>query len=299
MLRRVKVLVAVDFGDSSLEALRQGRALAHALGAEFAACHVLPGGGELSGLFPEGSLGLSKELTEDEEAASRAVAEHARDRLGLELSQIFVERGSTYAEIVRRAESWGADYIAVGSHGRTGLSRVVLGSVAERVVNHAHCSVLVARPVRRAGVVLAATDLSDASLPAVVEGAAAAKRSGARLVVASAIEWNNSYGASASALIGAAPALPPPEVQAELRDALRATLEQALVRVGAQGEVRVLEGSAASEIVRTADELEAELVVVGARGRTGLLRLALGSVAERVIRSASSSVLTVRHHASV
>jgi nucleotide-binding universal stress UspA family protein len=294
----VKVLVAVDFGDSSLEALRQGRALAHALGAEFATCHVLPGGGEMSGLFPERSLGLSNELTLDDEAARRALVEHARDRLGLELSHVFIERGSAYAEIVRRAESWGADYIAVGSHGRTGLSRVVLGSVAERVVNHAHCSVLVARTVRKPGVVLVATDLSDASLPALVEGAAAAQRSGARLVVASAIEWSNSFGASASALIGAAPALPPPDVQAEVRDALRATLEQALVRVGAQGEARVLEGSAASEIVRTADELEAELVVVGARGRTGLLRLALGSVAERVLRSSSSSVLTVRHRAS-
>ena len=141
----MKVLVAVDFGDASLEALRQGRALAHALGAELASCHVLPGGSELSGLFPEGSIGLSKELTEDEESARRALAEHARARLGLELSHIFIERGSTYAEIVRRAESWGADYIALGSHGRTGLSRVVLGSVAERVVRTASCPVLTVR----------------------------------------------------------------------------------------------------------------------------------------------------------
>ena len=291
----MKILVAVDFGDASLEALRQGRALAHALGGELAGCHVLPGTGEMSGLFPERSLGLSKELADDEEAANRALVEHARDRLGLELGHIFIERGAAYAEIVRRAESWGADYIAIGSHGRTGLARVVLGSVAERVVNHAHCSVLVARPVRKPGVVLVATDLSDASLPALTEGAAAAKRSGARLVVASTIEWSDPVAASVSGLIGVAPVLPPTEVQAEARDALRAMLEQALVRVGAQGKALVLEGSAASEIVRAADELEAELVVVGARGRTGLLRLALGSVAERVVRSATASVLTVRH----
>lgn len=293
----MKVLVAVDFGDSSLEALRQGRALAHALGAELAGCHVLPGTGELSGLFPEQSLGSAQALAGDDAAARRALLEHARARLGLELGHIFIERGSAYAEIVRRAESWGADYIAVGNHGRTGLARVVLGSVAERVVEHAHCSVLVARPVQKPGVVLVATDLSDASLPAVTEGAAAARRLGARLVVASTIEWTDPLSVAASELIGVAPAVAPPEVRATARDALRATLEQALVRVGATGEVRVLEGSAASELVRTADELAAELVVVGARGRTGLLRLALGSVAERVVRSASSSVLTVRHRA--
>ena len=99
----------------------------------------------MSGLFPERSLGLSQELTADEEAARRALVEHARDRLGLELSHVFIERGSAYAEIVRCAENWGADYIAIGSHGRTGLSRVVLGSVAERVVARASCPVLTVR----------------------------------------------------------------------------------------------------------------------------------------------------------
>jgi nucleotide-binding universal stress UspA family protein len=295
MLPCVKILVAVDFGDSSREALRQGRALAHAVKGELAACHVLPGIQEISALFPERSLGLQADLNADEEAARLAVQEHARETFGLELNEVFVERGAAYAEIVRRAESWGADYVAVGSHGRTGLARVVLGSVAERVARHAHCSVLVARTVRKSGVVLAATDLSDASLPAITEARAAAERSGARLVVASVIEWGDPVAISVSGLMGVAPALPSAEVQQEVRDALRATLEQAMTRAGAKGEARVLEGSAASEIVRCAEELEAELVVIGARGRTGLLRLALGGIAERVVRSASCSVLAVRH----
>jgi nucleotide-binding universal stress UspA family protein len=295
---RVKVLVAVDFGDSSLEALRQGRTLAHAVGGALAACHVLPGVSEISAIFPERTVELSAELTADEEAARRAVADHVRDKLGLELAAVFVERGSPYAEIVRRAESWGADYIAVGTHGRSGLARILLGSVAERVVRHAHCSVLVARPVQKPGVVLVATDLSEASLPAIAEGGAAAKRRGARLVVASAVDWGDPFAATASGLIGVAPALPSVEVQRDVRDALRSTLEQALLRAGVQGEARVLEGAPATEIVRAAEELEAELVVIGARGKTGLARLALGGVAERVIRSANASVLAVRHHAS-
>jgi nucleotide-binding universal stress UspA family protein len=294
MLAPVKILAAIDFGDSSLEALRQGHALAETLRGELAVCHVLPAVPEISALFPERSRDLSPELTADAEAARRAVIDHARDKLGLELGSVFIDRGAPYAEIVRRAESFGADYIAIGTHGRTGFARLVLGSVAERVARHAHCSVLVARPVQRSGIVLVATDLSEASLPAIAEGGAAAARRGARLVVASAIEWADPAAVSVSGLIGVAPVLPPPEVQQEMRDGLRATLEQAMLAAGVKGEARVLEGAPASEIVRAADELSAELVVIGARGRTGLLRLALGGVAERVIRATSASVLAVR-----
>jgi nucleotide-binding universal stress UspA family protein len=294
---RVKVLAAVDFGDSSLEALRQARSLAHAVGGALAACHVLPGIPEISAMFPERSVELTAALTADEESAQRAVADHVRDKLGLELA-VFVERGSPYAEIVRRAESWGANYIAIGTHGRSGFARILLGSVAEQVVRHAHCSVLVARPVRKPGVVLVATDLSEASLPAIAEGGEAAKRRGARLVVASAVDWGDPFAATASNLIGVAPAMPSAEVQRDVSDVLRTTLEQAMLRAGVQGEARVLEGAPATEIVRAAEELEAELVVIGARGKTGLARLALGGVAERVIRSASASVLAVRHHGS-
>ena len=182
----------------------------------------------------------------------------------------------------------------MGSHGRTGLARAVLGSVAERAARYAHCSVLVARPSPKAGVVLAATDLSELSLPAIAAGAAAAKRSGARLVVASALEWNDSAFTSLSGLLGTLPVLPPADLQQQLREALRSALEGAMARVGAVGEARVLDGSAASAIVDCAEELAAGLVVVGTHGRTGLARLALGSVAERVIRSAGCSVLAVR-----
>lgn len=56
-----------------------------------------------------------------------------------------VELGDARTEIVRVAEDWPADLVVVGSHGRTGISRWLLGSVAEYVVRHAPCSVEVAR----------------------------------------------------------------------------------------------------------------------------------------------------------
>jgi nucleotide-binding universal stress UspA family protein len=71
-------------------------------------------------------------------------------------------------------------------------------------------------------------------------------------------------------------------------------LEACLERFGAEGERLVVGAPAASEIVQAARELPAELVVVGTRGRTGLSRLTLGSVAEAVLSSAPCSVLVVR-----
>ena len=290
----MRVLAAFDFGESSLEALRQARALAHSLGAELAACHVLPGPPELVSLLAGAGFGAAADTATEDASTRKALQEHARAKLGLELGEVFVERGSAYAEIVRRADSWHADFVVVGSHGRTGLARAVLGSVAERVALHAHCSVLVARPVQVPGVVLAATDLSEPSVPAIAAAAAAAKRSGARLVVASALELNPVVSDSVVGVLGALPALPPPEVQSEMRDALRSILEQSMASVGAVGEACVLEGPPAAAIVERAAALGAELVVVGCRGRTGFSRLALGSVAESVIRNAKCSVLAVR-----
>jgi nucleotide-binding universal stress UspA family protein len=71
------------------------------------------------------------------------------DRTASELGALDVEkavrRGDPRAEIVNEAKDWNADLIVVGSHGRTGVRRWVLGSVAEHVVRYAHCSVEVCR----------------------------------------------------------------------------------------------------------------------------------------------------------
>jgi nucleotide-binding universal stress UspA family protein len=288
------VLAAVDFGDPSLEALRQGRALAHAIGGSLSLCHVLPAPSPLAGVLGDLEHGEATALTGEEEDAKKALVAHAREKLGLEASDVVVVRGDAHQEIVRAAENREARYVVVGTHGRTGITRMVLGSVAERVARHAPCSVLVARPVSTTGVVVAASDLSEPSLPAIEEGAAAAKRSGARLVVVSVLEWGSAMPMPAVGMFGALPAIPPPQVQQQVRDALRTATEQAMVRAGAVGEVRIVDGAPAAGIVEVASEVGAELVVVGTKGRTGVARLALGSVAEEVIRTASTSVLVVR-----
>ncbi|MBN2194962.1 MAG: universal stress protein [Polyangiaceae bacterium] len=290
----MKILVPLDFGDSSREALRQARALAHEVEGTLAVCHVLPGPAGVALAIPELSAAMIGESYANDGRVRAALVAHARAELGLELTEVYVDHGTTYAEIVRRAESVNADLIVIGSHGRTGLARAMLGSVAESVVRYAHCSVLVARAKPKARGVLVATDLSDPSLPAIAAGAEEARLRGVPLTVVTVLEYAFGIPFPALGMLGALPALPTAEMQEQGRRALQSTLEAALQRARAEGEAVVRLGSPASEIVTLADEIEAELVVVGTRGRTGLARLALGSVAERVLRAVDSSVMAVR-----
>src|SRR5687768_17790980 len=166
-LRCMKVLVAYDFSDASLEAFEQGRAAAKTSGGTLAFCHVMPAMYDAEPLLSQFRQEATFDSSANKAKVRRAIEDKAHSLLGAQPAEVFVETGIPHAEIVRRAEEWDADLVVVGSHGRSGIARVLLGSVAERVVRHAHSSVLVARPVKKAGVVLAATDLSEASLPVI------------------------------------------------------------------------------------------------------------------------------------
>jgi nucleotide-binding universal stress UspA family protein len=293
-----RILVALDLSDSSLAALKSARALADERGATLAVVHVAAHYSDVQPFFPQ-SYGPN--MTHHLE-----LERLARDTLERELAQVegcqdverFFEIGTPYAEIVRRAEAWNADLIVVGSHGKTGVSRALLGSVAEHVVRLAHCAVLVSRPERGSGVVLAATDLSDPSLPAVAAAAEEARRRGARLLVVHAMESSiAAYGAPAAALFGSTVPVPSPEDQRLVREWLMTVLGDAMRRFGADGEPLVVEGGVVASVVRAVEERRADLLVIGTHGRTGLSRLLLGSVAEKLVRLVDCSVLVARKSA--
>lgn len=290
-----RILVAVDLSDESIAALKTARALADARGATLAVVHVLASVGDVQPFFPQ-SYGINAtNLLELERLAGEALERRVAEVEGCSGAERFVELGAPYAEIVRRAEAWNADLVVVGSRGRTGISRAMLGSVAEHVVRAAHCPVLVARPARGSGVVMAATDLSDPSLPAVARAAEEARLRGARLVVMHAMERSlAAYGAGAAALLGNVAPSPTAEDHEQMRSSLVTLLGDAMRRFGAEGDALVLDGGAVASVVRAVEEQKADLLVVGSHGRTGLSRLLLGSVAEKLVRLADCSVLVVR-----
>jgi nucleotide-binding universal stress UspA family protein len=267
----MRVLVATDLSAAADVALAMGASLASTPGGALAAIHVLPAFHTISIL---------------DERATLAVREHV-DRAAGRVPELFVEEGSAVAEILKRAEAWHADLVVVGSHGHSGLTRI-LGSVAEKVVRYARCDVLVARVSDARGWVLAATDLSDPSLPAITAGAAEARRRGARLEVVHAIGFLDieaSYMLELSS--------PTLNAMRPARDPSDRALAEAVARAGVEAKCAILDNPPAAAIVREAEAIGAELIVVGARGKTGHPWLALGSVAEKVVRAASCSVLAV------
>jgi nucleotide-binding universal stress UspA family protein len=282
----MRVLVATDLSKAADEAIKQAAELAGSSGT-LAAVHVLPSLQSVSMLFPQ----KHAEEVVDLGAVISRVSETLRERItqvAAHDADIFVEQGSDYAEIVRRAEVWKAEIVVVGSHGHTGLSRV-FGGVAERVVRYAHCRVLIARETPKRGIVLVATDLSDPSLPAVTAAAEEAARRGVALKVIHAVDFvdmetRHLFGLGTPATYDVT----------NLRDPARDQLADVMKRNHLKAETQILSGSASAAIVGEAEKSGAELLVLGSHGRTGLTRLLLGSVAEKVVRTSSCSVLVVR-----
>src|SRR3712207_964607 len=104
---------------------------------------------------------------------------------GNKVAQVHVRMGTPDEEIVKLAEELGADLIVVGSRGLGSLKRVLMGSVSESVLHHAHASVLVARgePISFPTKILAATDGSGEAALAATAAAEIARRTGSELHV--------------------------------------------------------------------------------------------------------------------
>jgi universal stress protein A len=144
-----RVLVPTDFSAPSRQALDMAIDFARTFGAELELFHVreLP-----TYAFPDAGLPMTPMVMEELEKSSRAELE----RLSAEVERGGVRCGYATSvgahdlEICRRAADWGADLIVMGTHGRTGLRHVLLGSVAEKVVRRAPCPVLTVRPQEHA-----------------------------------------------------------------------------------------------------------------------------------------------------
>lgn len=145
-----RILAAIDFSQDSLHALAYARDLSRALRAELLLLHVvdqtyLAGVPELRLANPA----LAKLLDDQWQIAQTHVARLGAclERKG-QLLQTLTKRGSPAQVIADTAKRTAADLIVMGTHGRTGLTHMLLGSIAEKVVRTAACPVLT---VRRAG----------------------------------------------------------------------------------------------------------------------------------------------------
>lgn len=285
-----KVLVACDFSEGADEAIRQADRWAKDTQARLVVCHVVPYFLRSAPYFTQAQRKDSTDLLELEQRAAEELSRRVRRITGREEDDfdVFVDSGSPDAAILKAAKELGATMVVVGAHGTTGILRLRLGNIAERVVSYAHVPVLLARPAKGTGNVLAATDLSPASLPVFSVAGEVARQRGAKLTVLHVLDLQTVPGA----WFGPGP-LSAKAWGAE-RGLAEKQLREAMANAGVEGEAKVVEGLSGREIVAEAERLGADLVVIATHGRTGLSRIAIGSVAQKVVRDAHCSVLVLR-----
>jgi nucleotide-binding universal stress UspA family protein len=139
-----RILVATDFSEGSDEALERAIDSAKESRSGIEIVHVI----DLSEEFPFGMIYLDADHYADVDRELSRRADRVRSA-GLSCETKILE-GDVSSEIAKRGRDIDAALIVVGTHGRTGIARVMLGSVAERVVRHASCSVLTVPYSRRA-----------------------------------------------------------------------------------------------------------------------------------------------------
>lgn len=240
------------------------------------------------------SAQIDRELTKQAEATLEAPKARLGS-LGVRCEAI-VGRGRAPQVLVAEAQRTAADLVVVGSRGLGPIQSMLLGSISQEVVDLAPCPVLVARAPAVSRIVLG-TDGSpsaeaaerflgrlavDGRLPVTVVSVAGILRpyaiGMASTVDGQAISAQAEYEAQA--------------VRAHLRIAEAAAERLRADGVDAAAVART--GDPAAGLLAAATDVAADLIVVGSRGRTGIKRLALGSVARRVVQHAKASVLVVR-----
>ncbi|MBC9227719.1 universal stress protein [bacterium SPL81] len=141
-----KILVAIDDSEISANVIQQAAQLAKALNSEIAVVEVMTLDPYLSEAYLR--MGQSNELIERVRSyvqENLTKVEKKFEELGLTVATQVLEGFSIHDEIIGAAQNLGADLIIMGSHGRTGIKKFILGSVAQKVLGESHIPVLVVR----------------------------------------------------------------------------------------------------------------------------------------------------------
>ena len=244
------------------------------------------------------------QLEEEVLRVHRDALEAAEREISSARSDVVIEpvliRGRAASAIVDEARTMPADLIVVGHRGHGRWESMLLGSVSSEVVDHAPCPVLVARD-ERLGPVVFADDGSPSARTAEAVLTSWPLFTGLPVTVLTVAEEGFQYAAALAPLLYSEAMAQYADSTQQLERIAREENEAAAGRLreaGFQATGLIRDGDPAHEIVAVARELEAGLIVVGTRGRTGMRRLILGSVARNVLLHAPCSVLVVRELAS-
>ena len=293
-----KILCATDFSPSARDALSYAIALARAYEAKLVVCHAI----DLSaaGLYDMSAFVL-RETREKLFGNAREEIDRLMAGRQVQWEPLIIE-GLASLELPRIAKENGVDLVVTGTHGRSGVKRVLLGSVAERLQRTLPCPFLAVRGAEGGAPavvgdaihlrkILVGCDFSPDSALAIQYALSLAQELEADVHLVNVIEpWYHEHLTSE-----------PVGLAEELKQAVRQTVERKLSHL-AGSEVRawcdvttsLRTGRPDDEIVKYAGEVHADLIVLGLRGHGLVEELFVGSTADHVLRKAPCPVMTVR-----
>jgi len=268
--RLEKLLLATDGSERSEGAVRETINLAKICSSKIYAISVIETNPEFMASAPGFFEKYEKQIRQHlESIKSRASKEN------IECEIIIHEGEEPFQEIVDEAAGKQVEMIFMGRYGRTGLKRLLMGSVTAKTIGHSPCNVMVVPEAAKVSYknILTATDGSKYSDAAALEAISIAKRCGSKLIALSVATRDTNLAAAKESV-----------------ERVRQIAEKEGIKV----ESLTLKGTPYEVIVKTADHKNADLIVVGSHGRTGVKRLLMGSVTERVIGHSGSAVLVVK-----
>ena len=300
MIEFKQILCPTDLSEASVPSLTYAAALASWYKADLTVLHVVPtfdpiavGPGAFYGPL-QNVLPMSREEVLGE---MRRITDKAG--IGSIHAALSAEAGDPTKTIVEQALTTGADLVVMGTHGRSGFERLLIGSVAEKVLRKAPCPVLLVPPHVTAKAhpdvsfkhILCPMDFSPSALQALGFAVDLARQSGGRVTVLHALEWLAEEEPRENIHFNV------PEYRRYLIDDARERVRALVAEESGAGkaiEDRVVLGRAYGEILRAAADSNTDLIVMGAQGRGGLGLTLFGSTTQQVVRAATCPVLTVR-----
>jgi nucleotide-binding universal stress UspA family protein len=294
------ILCPTDLSDASRHALEHAAAIAKWSGARLVAMHVqnvvfdpvpaLVGAGE--------RYDASSVVAPAAQALRQHVAQAVASDLGVPVDVVVqAHAGHTAPAIAAYAASLPADLVVVGTHGRSGLSHLMLGSVAEKVLRQTACPVLTVPPrVRRASTLpykrlLWATDFSAASTASLPAAFSFAREAKAEITLLHVVEDPNAHDLFVAHSYDVHEHAARAEQHAYF-ELLRLIPDAA--HYWSSPTIRVVRGTPGEAIVEATLEEGTDLIVLGVPARTPLDVMVFGSTTNTVLRNASCPVLTVR-----
>ena len=212
-----------------------------------------------------------------------------------------MSEGDVASTICEVADDKAVDLIAMTTHGRSGIAKWVLGSVADRVMRSANQPIFLVRPqeepqppmpISRLLVPLDGSQLAEKALP---EALALAKENNGEIWLLQSVEFPEYWGEEYAGM-HTVPSMISTEEQEAAARAYLLQVAETLTAEKTPAQIVVTTGHAASAISDVVADNDIHLIVMSTHGRSGLSRWVFGSVAEKVVRLAECPILLIRTH---